>query len=148
MIVDITTTGATLTANELKILDDGTILESEASLVASTGADWTTDARNTARALLDRISARVKAKSSQILEFASSISTPALLEKLCKEFGAEVLSSATSESTSLLVPDKQLSSIVALLRQHAPATSLATHKPNQVFGSANVLFEKLTRALS
>ncbi len=33
-IVDITTTGATLSANALKILDDGVILKSQASLVA------------------------------------------------------------------------------------------------------------------
>lgn len=35
MIVDITSTGATLTANRLKILDDGVILKSQACLVAS-----------------------------------------------------------------------------------------------------------------
>ena len=33
-IVDITTTGATLTANALKVLDDGVILKSQAALVA------------------------------------------------------------------------------------------------------------------
>ena len=35
LIVDITSTGSTLTANNLKILDDGTILRSEACLVRS-----------------------------------------------------------------------------------------------------------------
>ena len=35
LIVDITTTGATLAANGLKVLDDGVILRSEANLVAS-----------------------------------------------------------------------------------------------------------------
>jgi len=35
MIVDITSTGATLKANRLKILDDGVILQSQACLVAS-----------------------------------------------------------------------------------------------------------------
>lgn len=35
MIVDITSTGSTLTANRLKILDDGVILQSQASLVAA-----------------------------------------------------------------------------------------------------------------
>jgi ATP phosphoribosyltransferase len=34
LIVDITTTGATLTANALKVLDDGVILRSQAALVA------------------------------------------------------------------------------------------------------------------
>ena len=40
LIVDITTTGATLRANGLKVLDDGVMLRSEANLVASTAADW------------------------------------------------------------------------------------------------------------
>jgi ATP phosphoribosyltransferase len=45
LIVDITTTGATLAANGLRVLDDGVILKSEANLVASNVADWTPRAR-------------------------------------------------------------------------------------------------------
>ncbi len=40
-IVDITTTGTTLRANALRILDDGVILKSQASLIASNAAQWT-----------------------------------------------------------------------------------------------------------
>src|SRR6185369_4528071 len=53
LIVDITTTGATLAANGLKVLDDGLMLRSQANLVASRGAEWTADARETARIILD-----------------------------------------------------------------------------------------------
>src|SRR5690606_39594513 len=45
IIVDITTTGATLAANALKNVDDGLILKSEANLVASLRADWNPAAR-------------------------------------------------------------------------------------------------------
>lgn len=41
LIVDITTTGTTLQANGLKVLDEGVILRSQAHLVASTLAPWT-----------------------------------------------------------------------------------------------------------
>jgi ATP phosphoribosyltransferase len=41
-IVDITTSGATLTANALKILDDGVILRSQSCLMRALGADWGT----------------------------------------------------------------------------------------------------------
>ena len=41
LIVDITSTGSTLKANGLRILDDGVILQSEANLVVSKAADWT-----------------------------------------------------------------------------------------------------------
>ncbi len=45
LIVDITSTGATLAANGLRILDDGVILKSEANLVASNVATWSPPAR-------------------------------------------------------------------------------------------------------
>src|SRR4030088_1059098 len=61
MIVDITTTGATLAANGLKVLDDGVILRSQANLVASKDADWSSEARETARVILDHIAARARA---------------------------------------------------------------------------------------
>jgi ATP phosphoribosyltransferase len=41
LIVDITTTGATLKANALRVLDDGVLLKSQANLVASRNAAWT-----------------------------------------------------------------------------------------------------------
>ena len=40
VIVDITTTGATLRDNGLKMLEDGVILKSQAQLAASLTADW------------------------------------------------------------------------------------------------------------
>lgn len=45
LIVDITTTGTTLRANHLKVLDDGLILKSQAHLLAAKGAAW--DRRST-----------------------------------------------------------------------------------------------------
>lgn len=41
LIVDITTTGSTLKANALRVLDDGVLLKSQANLVASVNASWT-----------------------------------------------------------------------------------------------------------
>ena len=41
LIVDITTTGTTLRANHLKVLEDGLILKSQAHLFASRAAPWT-----------------------------------------------------------------------------------------------------------
>lgn len=57
MIVDITSTGATLRANHLKILDDGVILRSQATLAASRVANWT----QTASAAREQIEARIRA---------------------------------------------------------------------------------------
>jgi ATP phosphoribosyltransferase len=55
LIVDIRTTGATLKANGLKVLGDGIILRSQASLVASRSAAWTPNARAAHKEILDRL---------------------------------------------------------------------------------------------
>jgi ATP phosphoribosyltransferase len=55
VIVDITSTGATLRDNGLKILDDGVILKSQAQLAAGLTAEWDGEARGAARALCERL---------------------------------------------------------------------------------------------
>jgi ATP phosphoribosyltransferase len=57
LIVDITTTGATLKANGLKVLDDGVILRSQANLIASKAAAWTPDLDRLARSIASRLGA-------------------------------------------------------------------------------------------
>jgi ATP phosphoribosyltransferase len=54
-LVDITSSGATLSANHLKILDDGLILKSEAVLAASRTAPWTAQARAALAGLAGRL---------------------------------------------------------------------------------------------
>ena len=53
LIVDITTTGATLVANQLKILKDGVILRSQANLAASRTISWSRRQISAASRLLD-----------------------------------------------------------------------------------------------
>lgn len=62
LIVDITTTGATLAANGLKVLSDGILLKSEANLVAALRADWTERARAILATLLIRIEAEARGR--------------------------------------------------------------------------------------
>ena len=57
IIVDITTTGSTLTANALRVLEDGVLLNSEACLVVSRTAVWTAERRGMLDALLARLNA-------------------------------------------------------------------------------------------
>jgi ATP phosphoribosyltransferase len=63
LIVDITTTGATLKANGLKPVGDGLILKSQAHLMASLTAEWTRDQLAEARGFLGQIEARAAAKA-------------------------------------------------------------------------------------
>jgi ATP phosphoribosyltransferase len=71
VIVDITTSGSTLKANGLKVLDDGVMLKSQAQLAASLAADWDEEARAACKTLL----ARLEGKAGRPLY-------PALMEKL------------------------------------------------------------------
>ena len=63
LIIDITTSGATLAANGLKAIEDGLILHSEANLVAARQATWGATERETARIILDRIAADARARA-------------------------------------------------------------------------------------
>ncbi|MET0272418.1 MAG: ATP phosphoribosyltransferase, partial [Phenylobacterium sp.] len=67
LVVDITTTGATLAANGLKILSDGLILKSQAQLAASLKAVWSADQLAAAEQLLRIVEARAAALTSATL---------------------------------------------------------------------------------
>lgn len=56
-IVDITSTGSTIRANNLKVLDDGIILKSEANLIASHHANWTDQSSTLRREIVERLAA-------------------------------------------------------------------------------------------
>jgi ATP phosphoribosyltransferase len=68
-IVDITTTGATLAANGLKVLSDGVILRSQANLVGALRAAWTAPARAALATMLDRIAAESTARTTREVRF-------------------------------------------------------------------------------
>ncbi|HWA62103.1 MAG TPA: ATP phosphoribosyltransferase, partial [Caulobacteraceae bacterium] len=61
--VDITTTGATLAANSLKILSDGLILKSQAQLAAALTAEWDEARLALCRRLLRIVEARARGKT-------------------------------------------------------------------------------------
>jgi ATP phosphoribosyltransferase len=88
LIVDITTTGATLAANALKVLDDGVILRSEANLVASLSAKWDDPARERARQILARIAAEEEARLTRDVVSQFATKREGLIEAAATRFGA------------------------------------------------------------
>lgn len=56
LIVDITTTGATLKANGLRVLEDGVMLKSQANLMSSSQAAWSEPARAAQAEIVRRLS--------------------------------------------------------------------------------------------
>ena len=67
LVVDITTTGATLAANGLKVLGDGLMLRSQFHLAASLRAGWTAQQGAAAERLLRVVEARAAGKTHAAL---------------------------------------------------------------------------------
>jgi ATP phosphoribosyltransferase len=147
LIVDITTTGATLAANELKILDDGIILESQALLAASTRAAWPAQVRHAAQALLDRMGASVLARASRLVDLPGKSPDDQLLLELETRFKARRMNAGQGAGAALLVPETHVEDLIDFLRTQAPGTLFTLHKPTQVFAPGNALAERLAAAL-
>ena len=144
MIVDITTTGATLAANGLKVLDDGVILRSQANLVASRDADWSDEARETARVILDHIAARARANTYREVRTRFSQFTQALLTDAHDRFGvvAPFGGPTSSGMVTLHCPPAQLYALGSFLRVHG-ANTVSVASLDYVFDRENPLYAKL-----
>ena len=148
LIVDITTTGATLAANGLKIVDDGVILRSQANLVASRGANWDAAARDTARLILDRIAAQARARAFREVRTRFAGCDDALLAQAKESYGVETPFGGPTSSGMLTLhcPPAQVHALASYLREKgAQAVSVAPLE--YVFVRDNPLFAKLEAGL-
>lgn len=144
LIVDITTTGATLTANALKVLDDGLILASEAHLTASLTAAWSTVQREALRMLLDRISAEERARTTREIRAALPAGTDA--ETLAAAAQAELV--AIEDGRAVFhCPSRGIYALSDALIA-AGATSVTTASLDYVFRATNPLFDRVTARLA
>jgi ATP phosphoribosyltransferase len=146
LIVDITTTGATLAANALKILDDGTILRSQASLVASLSADWNFGAREKARMILSRIAAEEEARTTrEVIAVLSHFEDYSLAEAKAA-FSARLRFYAADGRLALNCPKDRAAPLADwLIAQGASYVCVAAQ--DYVFSAENPLNEKLIARL-
>jgi ATP phosphoribosyltransferase len=148
MIVDITTTGATLAANGLKVLDDGVMLRSQANLVASREADWSDAARETARVILDHIASRARAGKYKEVRTRFKGCNDALLAEAHSRFGVVSPFGGPTSSGMLTLhcPPAQIYALGSFLRQHG-ADTVSVAALDYVFDKENPLFSKLAAFL-
>jgi ATP phosphoribosyltransferase len=146
LIVDITTTGATLLANMLKILDDGTILRSQANLVASLGADWSPGPRETARIILSRIAAEEEARTTREVLAVLSRSENSPFAEAKAAFSARARFHAADGRLSLNCPKDKAAPLADWLIAHG-ATHVCVAAQDYVFLAENPLYEKLIARL-
>lgn len=147
LIVDITTTGATLSANALKILDDGVMLRSEANLVASTRASWSNETRAAATAVLTRIAAEEEARRSREIRAALDPARAPALASLLQRFGAsQPYGHALGREIVLHCPAASVFEIVAAL-QDIGAQDITVRAFDYLFRPTNALTERLLRRI-
>ena len=148
MIVDITTTGATLAANGLKVVEDGVILRSQANLVAARSADWGASERETARVILDRITAQARAAAYREVR-ARFAACDARLVRQAQKHSACLTPFGGPTSSGMLTlhcPPEQVYALTSFLRESG-AEAVAVADLDYVFSKDNPLYAKLEAAL-
>lgn len=146
VIVDITSTGATLRANALKVLGDGTILKSEAHLIASLSASWQDGTQETVRLVLARIQAEEEARKKR--EIRAFIPAP-LHEDLCvmlRRDGVDILQDGSTGVLSLFAAKRDIARIADFLVLNGASRVLVT-APDYAFGMENPLYDRLLTRL-
>jgi ATP phosphoribosyltransferase len=142
LIVDITTTGATLTANALKVIDDGVMLRSEANLVASVVAPWGKRQRHAVASILRRIAAEEEARTHREVTADMSVLSEEQAQDLLERFEARSVGMKSSSGIILQCPAKN----IFVLTDHLLALGaqrIAVSQSAYIFRQANPLLERL-----
>jgi len=148
LIVDITTTGATLAANGLKVIDDGVILRSQANLIAARAANWGAAERATARSVLDRIAAQTRARAFREVRTRFARCDDALIAEARQRFGVETPFGGPTSSGMLTLhcPPNHVHALATLLRDKG-AENVVVADLDYVFARADPLYAKLEAGL-
>ena len=144
LIVDITTTGATLAANGLKVIDDGMMLRSQANLVASRRASWNNGELETARLMLDRIAAQTRARAFREVRTRFAGCDDAVLAIAKEKFGVATPFGGPTSSGMLTLhcPPGNVYALANFLREKG-AAAVSVVALEYVFSLDNPLYEKL-----
>jgi len=148
LIVDITTTGTTLAANGLKVVEDGVILRSQANLVAARTAPWGAAERELARVILDRVAAQARARAFREVRARFAACDARLLETAREKFGVVTPFGGPTSSGMLTLhcPPAEVYALTSYLREHG-AEAVAVADLGYVFSKDNPLFAKLEAGL-
>src|SRR6516165_9176653 len=148
LIVDITTTGATLAANGLKVIEDGVILRSQANLVAARSAEWGMPEREIARVVLDRIAAQKRARAFREVRTRFAGCDEALLAEARRRFAVETPFGGPTSSGMLTLhcPPQHVPALARLLREKG-AEHVSAVELDYVFSRANALYARLEAGL-
>lgn len=146
IIVDITTTGATLAANGLKVLDDGAILKSQACLAASLAATWAAQARSALAHVLDLVAAEARAR--EIREVSADLPAGAAPDgaRIVDGLPGACVVARIDGGLKLHVPSEAVHRVAARLKK-AGARRVTVARQDYIFEASNPLLERLLARL-
>jgi ATP phosphoribosyltransferase len=145
LIVDITTTGATLAANALKVLDDGLILRSEANLAAAVRAPWDEGQKRTAQIILSRISAEEEARTSREVRARFHKPNDHLVADAAERFNAKPLFDGNIQGLLTLNCPRETAADLADWLLAMGADHVAVARLDYLFQATNKLYERLAK---
>jgi ATP phosphoribosyltransferase len=143
-IVDITSTGATLAANNLRVPEDGVILKSQANLAAALKADWSLEARGAAKQILARLSAYQQAMERLVVSFIVDTKDAALFDGFGLD-GSRRMAGQDETYFDLVIEKSALQLVQDILSPKQ--IGMTVSKPDFVFSPRNELFERLAGAI-
>lgn len=151
-IVDLTSTGTTLAENHLKEISGGTVLNTEACLIASLrGAQWSERAVAALEHLVEQIEARMRAAAQFVLRFSLPAATAAAKRKQMAEHGCVPISpdgGADNGRTFIvaLCPRTHLNGVVKFLKASG-AGEIVVDRGEFIFAGASPAFGKFRQML-
>jgi ATP phosphoribosyltransferase len=155
-VVDLTSTGTTLAENHLKEIAGGTVLQTEACVIASMRRDlWNPTAIGALEQIVEQIEARIRATSQLLLRFAIGLgAAPAVESQLTGKYGC-ILSSASAVGAStpdgrafvvVLCSKARLHGVVKFLKS-VGAGGIAVDRAEFIFEGATQTFDKFRQTL-
>lgn len=137
LIVDITTTGATLRANDLKILSDGVMLKSQAALTGSKRGNWDDESLTTLRVLLDRFAAQNAALRQKKIDTGADVS----------EAKAAQLGVIRLDARTLICPDSKAPDVARALAEIGCEPVVIT-TVQQMYQAENPIYQEFVAQMS
>ncbi len=154
IIVDITSTGTTLTQNHLKMISGGTLLSSQVCLFMSLEPAWKKAQREMLREITDRIEAHQRAKDMYVLRSRAKRGTIKLFSDFLKEFQLEQLedfsSVANDQETvefTIYCPNERMYRVVDKLREKG-CNDIIVNKTDYIFSAPNKAYERFRHLLA
>ena len=147
LIVDITSTGSTLAANNLKILSDGVILRSEANLTLAFTANWGTKQLNALEKLLNLTAAEQSARQIQEINCSANNLSTDQINMLVDTFNCQLpFGNKPTDKLTILADKTQIFEIVDYLKA-AGSKFISVSDLKYIFNHDNKKFGQIVKKL-